>query len=126
MLHNILIADNPSGCAQDYERFFTQQGYGVFVASSLKEARDLLIKQDFSVALISENLVDSLNSPYLRDMKKNRGTCKFVLMSYSFDADLFVKAVDGLFHDCLAHPSSLSVLEEAVSNLIHLEDRVFK
>ncbi|MBI5427857.1 MAG: hypothetical protein HZA02_06205 [Nitrospinae bacterium] len=70
--------------------------------------------------------MDSLDSPSLQAMKKSRGKCKFILMSCSIDADLYVKAVDGLFHDCLAHPSRLSVLEEAVFNLIHLEDRVFQ
>ena len=119
----ILIVDKPSQCVETYQEFFVKKGYSVFTAATLESAEVLLGTTPCSLAFISSDLVNDLDSRILHSLKKSDKNCKFVLMTASFDAEVFLRVLHGsIFHECLNSPLDLSLLDDIVYHLIHLDD----
>ena len=106
----ILIVNKPSKSVETYRNFLAGKGYRVFTSPTLVEADILLNKTPCSLAFISSDLLDGMESSILRTMKNRRMDCKFVLMATNFDIDMYVEVLNGsIFHEYLVAPPTLAL-----------------
>ncbi len=118
MTSTILIADKPSYRLEDYKNFLTRKGHKVFLASSFEEMATLYESTTFGLLFLGSALVDDLDSPFLRAIKKDHRDCKFVLITNDLNAEIFLNALHCcVFHECLLGPLDLTLLEKVVDDL---------
>lgn len=127
MTSTILIADKPSCRLEDYRNFLMSKGHKVFLASSFEEMATLFESTTFAMLFLGSALVDDLDSPFLRAIKKDHRDCKFVLITDDLNAEIFINALHcSVFHECLVGPLDLTLMEKVINNLTRPKEEIFQ
>lgn len=109
----ILIIEDDSALAAGLCRALSTEDIDAESCDSLKNARDKMAQEDFSLILLDVNLPDGNGFDYLQEIKQNHDTPVIMLTANDMEMDI-VAGLEAGADDYITKPFSLAVLRARV------------
>jgi two-component system, NtrC family, response regulator AtoC len=114
MAITVLIVDDEENARQNIGEYLTSQGYEVFGASTLAEARSYMAKGDGDVVLLDVNLPDGYGPDLLYETARMPVQPPIIMITAFGDIETAVDAMKNGAHDFLTKPIQFSQLEQSI------------
>jgi two-component system response regulator AtoC len=110
----VLIVDDEDNARHNIGSFLTSQGYEVFGAATLKEARETITRGNADIILLDVQLPDGYGPTLLEETAHLPMRPPIILITAYGDVEMAVDAMKNGAHDFLQKPIQLAQLEKSI------------
>ena len=110
MDQDILLIDDEQTILDLFTKFLSIKGYHVIGASTIAEARSLLITRDFHAVIIDQHLPDGKGIELINDVRRSNPTAAVVMITGQAEIPLAVEAMQKGADNFLTKPVRLNEL----------------
>ncbi len=110
----VLIVDDEDNARLNIGAFLTSQGYEVFGAATLKEAREVVTRGNADIILLDVQLPDGYGPTLLEETARLPMRPPIILITAYGDVEMAVDAMKNGAHDFLQKPIQLAQLEKSI------------
>jgi DNA-binding NtrC family response regulator len=114
MSATILVVDDEENARTYLDSFLTSQGYEVYQASTLTEAREYLTRSSADIILLDVKLPDGYGPSLLEETAMLEVRPPVILITAFGDIDMAVEAMKNGAHDFLQKPIQLETLHSSI------------
>lgn len=116
-MYNMLVVEDDKMLNQGISLNFQVDGFRVDSAFSLKEAREVIRKQNIDILLLDVNLPDGNGFEFCKEVRKNHSFVVIFLTACDMESDV----INGFRlggDDYITKPFSINILKERVSSIL--------
>jgi len=127
MAGRVLVVDDEQEIRDLLQRFLTQEGYEVVLASNGKEALELAEREEPQVILLDIKMPGLDGIKTCRRLKKGEGTRHIPIIVATAFKDRLLEALDAGADDFVVKPfhlAELSVRVRSILRVLHLKDEI--
>ena len=118
MNKNILIIDDEPNILRSIDMILSSEGFSVFKASSLKEAKKILSREDILLFLVDVFLQDEDGIDFIEQIRKTKSDAVIIMISGHANIKMAVQATQKGADDFLEKPLSKEKLLITLNNFV--------